>query len=569
METSLRDNIFKALRQLPNINPSDLDVLAEESQDKNRGLTKAIIKQGIMSDRDLLILLVRELRIPSIDLSKYRLDKTLKDLVLEKFARQYCVVPIAGFADSLTVAVSDPLNEMVIDDLHILTGKTIDIVLAAHGQILQTLDQLYGSKDEPAPVSLMDKKFESNVSIVEEPTEQMNIDSQSEDQAPVILLINSIIKEAVRKRASDIHMEPTAEGMRIRYRIDGLLQDIQTIPVESQNAAIVRIKIMARLDITSFQMPQDGRFKMRMPSGEIDFRVSLLPTTFGQKVVMRILDKNNLSVGLGKLGFSKRSMLLLEEAVTRPFGMILVTGPTGSGKSTTLYSLINKLNTPDRNIITIEDPVEYLVDGLTQIEVKQDIGFSFAMGLRSVLRQSPDIVMVGEIRDNETADIAIKASLTGQLVLSTLHTNDAAGAVTRLIDMGLEPFLVASSLLIVCSQRLCRRICTHCKAPVEIPAHALAKIQHKIPPGTVFYKGKGCAQCHQTGYLGRVGITEILQIDDPVRELLLRGESSAEIARYAKENQGMKLLFDDCLDKMCEGETTLEEVYRIASLDED
>jgi type IV pilus assembly protein PilB len=293
-----------------------------------------------------------------------------------------------------------------------------------------------------------------------------------------------------------------------------------------------------------------------------------LPTTFGQKVVMRVLDKANLSVGLNKLGFSPAAMEIMEQAIYKPFGMILVTGPTGSGKSTTLYSMINKLNTVDRNIITIEDPVEYLIEGLTQIEAKSDIGLNFATGLKAILRQSPDIVMVGEIRDAETADIAIKASLTGQLVLSTLHTNDAAGAVTRLVDMGLEPFLVASSLVLVCAQRLCRRICPHCKQPAQIRPEALKKIQHKIKPGTVIYEGKGCDRCRNTGYSGRLGVTEILQIDDPVRELLIQGKSSQDIARHAQEHQGMKLLFDDVIDKMCKGETTLTEVYRIATEEE-
>ena len=561
---SPRDNILKALRKLPNVNPSAVDALADESQDKNMGLVKAIIKQGIISDKELLILLVKELRIPSIDLSKYRIDASLKELIPEKFARQYGVLPMASFGDTLTIAFSDPFNERVIDDLGVLTGKTVDIVLAAHNQVLQTLDQIYSAAPQSRSTGF-DQKAESDLSIISESTEQMHIDSQSEDQAPVILMVNAIIKEAIRQRASDIHMEPTETGMRVRYRVDGILQDVQTLPVENQNAIIVRVKIMARVDITSFQMPQDGRFKMRLPSGEIDFRVSLLPTTFGQKVVMRILDKSNLSIGLNKLGFSKRSMEVLEDTIQRPFGMMLVTGPTGSGKSTTLYSLINKLNTSDKNIITIEDPVEYLVDGLTQIEVRQDIGFNFAMGLRSILRQSPDIVMVGEIRDQETADIAIKASLTGQMVLSTLHTNDAAGALTRLVDMGLEPFLVASSLLLVCAQRLCRRVCPHCKVRIEIPEQVLQKIKHKIKPEAVFYEGKGCDRCRKTGYLGRMGITEVLLIDDHIRELLLRGKSSDEISRYAQEKQGMKLLFDDCIDKMCKGETTLAEVYRIAS----
>ena len=564
---STREKILKALRKLPNINPTDLDALIYSNKNKSTGLTRALIRQGIISEQDLLILLVKELRMPSIDLGKYRLDERLKSLVPEKIARQYSIVPISSFADTLTVAVSDPLNVFAIDDLRNITGKTIDIVLTSESQILRSLDQFYVSASQTI-AKVTENMQEVDLAIVEE-RGQMNVSAESGDEAPIIRMVNLIIKEAIHQRASDIHLEPSPEGMRVRYRIDGILQDIFTVPVESQNAVIVRIKIMSRVDITSFQVPQDGRFKMRMPAGEIDFRVSLLPTTFGQKVVMRVLDKNNLSVGLNKLGFSKHSMGLLEEAIYKPFGMILVTGPSGSGKSTTLYSIVNKLNTPERNIITIEDPVEYLIDGLTQIEVKQDIGLNFAMGLRSVLRQSPDIVMVGEIRDNETADIAIKASLTGQLVLTTLHTNDAAGAVTRLVDMGLEPFLVASSLLIVCAQRLCRRVCQYCKHPVKISEKAFKKIEHKIKPDTVFYEGKGCDHCRHTGYLGRMGITEVMQIDDYVRDLLLRGASSDEISHYAQEKQGMKLLFDDCLDKMAQGETTLAEVYRIASAEED
>jgi len=563
MESTV-NKIFEALRKLPNVNPSDLDALIYASKDNNRGITKTLIKQGIISEQELLILLVKELRIPTIDLNKYRLDQRLKDLIPEKIARQYSVIPLSCLAETLTVAISDPFNVFAIDDLGNITGKTIDIVLAADSQITRSIDRFYLSATKTISKSSANMS-QDNLAIVDDQDESMDLNVEEGEQAPIIRMVNLIIKEAIRQRASDIHMEPSPVGMRVRYRIDGILQDILTVPTESQRAVIVRIKIMSLIDIISFQTPQDGRFKMRMPSGEIDFRVSLLPTTHGQKIVMRILDKNNLSVGLNKLGFSKRSVDILEEAIYKPFGMILVTGPTGSGKSTTLYSIINKLNTPERNIITIEDPVEYLIDGLTQIEARQDIGLTFAAGLRAVLRQSPDIVMVGEIRDNETADIAIKASLTGQLVLSTLHTNDAAGALTRLVDMGLEPFLVASSLLVVCAQRLCRRVCPHCKQPVNIPEKALKKIEHKLNPGTIFYEGKGCDHCRNTGYLGRVGVTEILQIDDHVRELLLRGESADVISLYAREKQGMKLIFDDCLDKISQGETTLEEVYRIAS----
>jgi len=565
MET-IRERILRTLKTLPNINPADIDALVYTQKDKNIGLVKALLKQGLISEQDLLVLLMRELHLPSIDLTKYRFDERLKTAIGEKIARQYLVMPLSLLGNTLTIAISDPLNLFILDDLRNLTGKEIDMVIASESQITRAIDQFYVSAVEA--MAQATQNLEAADFEVVQNTVQEQDNAQDGEQAPVIRIVNLIIKEAIRQRASDIHIEPLELGMRVRFRIDGILQDILTIPKESKNAVGVRIKIMTCLDITNFQTPQDGRFKMRVGSQEVDFRVSLLPTTFGQKIVMRVLDKNNLSVGLSKLGFSKNSVAVLEESVQKPFGMILVTGPTGSGKSTTLYSLINKLNTPERNIITIEEPVEYLVDGLTQIEVKPDIGLNFATGLRAVLRQSPDVVMVGEIRDAETADIAIKASLTGQLVLSTLHTNNASGAVTRLVDMGLEPFLVASSLIVVCAQRLCRRICPHCKKPANITPEFLKRIQHRIKADMVFYEGKGCDRCRGTGYLGRVGVTEILQIDDEIREMLLKGKSSVDITHYAQKNQGMKLLFDDVVDKMCLGETTLTEVFRVASEDE-
>jgi type IV pilus assembly protein PilB len=554
MDTT-QERILKTLKSLPNINPSDIDELIVAKKDKNISLVKALVKQGIISEHDLLALLTRELHIPSIDLTKCRFDEHLKSILPEKSARQYLVMPLSLLGQSLTVVIADPLNLFIMDDLRNITGKEIEIVIASENQILRAIDQFYKS----APKATADTDLNAQTEREE---------SKAVVEAPVIRIVNLVIKEALRQRASDIHIEPLEQGMRVRFRIDGILQDILTIPKESKNAVGVRIKLMANMDITNTQTPQDGRFKMKVGLQEIDFRVSMLPTTFGQKIVMRVLDKNNLSVGLSKLGFSQNSVTILEEAIYKPFGMILVTGPTGSGKSTTLYSLISKLNTPDKNIITIEEPVEYLVDGLTQIEVNADIGLNFAAGLRAILRQSPDVVMVGEIRDAETADIAIKASLTGQLVLSTLHTNNAAGAVTRLVDMGLEPFLVASSLVLVCAQRLCRRICDYCKKPVDIKPEILRKIQHRIKPGIVLYEGKGCERCRDTGYKGRVGVTEVLQIDDNIRDMLLKRKTSLDITRYAQKNQGMKLLFDDVIDKMCAGETTLTEVFRVASEDE-
>jgi type IV pilus assembly protein PilB len=378
-------------------------------------------------------------------------------------------------------------------------------------------------------------------------------------------MINLVVKEALRRRASDIHIEPEVDGMRVRYRIDGVLHDILNIPKENQNAVVVRIKIMSRLDITTNQVPQDGRFKLKIGSKEVDFRVSILPTTFGQKIVMRVLDKGKLSVGLEGLGFEEKALNILKEAIKKPFGMILVTGPTGSGKSTTLYSIISELNTVERNIITVEDPVEYLLEGLTQIQARPEIGLTFAEGLRAILRQSPDIVMVGEIRDNETADIAIKASLTGQLVFSTLHTNDAAGTLTRLVDMKVEPFLVASSLVLVSAQRLCRKICSKCKEKIDIPQEMRDRLKDKMPEGIIFYQGRGCDACSQTGYHGRMGLTELLEVDDVMRDMLIEGKSSDDIKEYARREKGMITLWDDGMTKCASGLTSLEEVLRIAT----
>lgn len=565
METT-RDYILKAIKTLPNIDHGALESVLYAKDDRKSGLIRKLLDRKIVPEQEMLVILVRELKIPSIDLTKYRIDEKLKDVLPEKVARQYEVVPISSFANILTVAVSDPLNVYCIDDLCNITQKEVDIVIATPTQIKTAIELFYATASSSISIAA-DNLEAANIEMMPTHDEVPEVNNAMAEEAPVIRMVNLVIKQALRQRASDIHMEPTENGVRVRYRIDGILQDILTIPKENQNAVIVRIKIIAKLDITMAQIPQDGRFKMRLSGQEIDFRVSLLPTTFGQKIVLRVLDKANLSVGLSKLGFSKQSIDLLENGMHKPFGMILVTGPTGSGKSTTLYSMINKLNTVDRNIVTIEDPVEYLVEGLTQIETKADIGLTFSMGLKSVLRQSPDIVMVGEIRDGETADISIKASLTGQLVLSTLHTNDAAGAINRLVDMGLEPFLVASSLVLVCAQRLCRKICTFCKVKVQPIESAYAKIKNRVKVDLVFYEGKGCDRCRHTGYLGRLGVTEVLQVDDQIRDLIIRGKSSHEIATHAQEKQGMKLLFDDVIDKMVAGETTLAEVYRIAAED--
>lgn len=567
MPETLKDKVLKSLIQSQQLKQKDIDEAIVLQKKKGISLDKALIQKGLINEKDLLVLLVRELNIPFINLGKYRIDHSLKEIIPERVARQYHIIPLSALENSITVAIADPLNVFVIDDLKNITGKDIEIVMSTNEDIIRTIDQYYGMQ-AAATVSDISKDIDvGDFEIVSERGKGDNLDTvvDESEKAPIIRMVNLIIKEALRQRASDIHIEPMVDHVRVRYRIDGVLRDILEIPKENQNAVTVRIKIMSRLDITSVHVPQDGRFKLKVGSKEVDFRVSILPITFGHKIVMRILDRESLSIGLGGLGFTEKHVKIMEEAIKRPFGMMLVTGPTGSGKSTTLYSILNTLNTVDRNIVTVEDPVEYLVDGLTQIHTNAEIGLTFAEGLRAILRQSPDVVMIGEIRDNETADISIKASLTGQLVLSTLHTNDAAGALTRLIDMGVEPFLVASSLILVSAQRLCRRVCEQCKQPVDIPKEVLKELDYRFKQGVVFYTGKGCKGCLNTGYRGRLGITEVLEIDDTVRDMLLNGRSSGDIKKYARDKKGMETLWEDAMEKCVNGLTTLEEVLRVTT----
>ena len=567
MVKTLKEKIFDAFFELKNVKKEDIEAAVQLQKEKGITLDKALIEKGIITEQELLILLVKELNIPPLNLSKYKIDPGLREIIPERIARQYHIIPISELGNTITIALSDPFNIFAVDDLKNITGRDIDVTISTDAEIMQAIDNYYGVKgvENVAEVSRNIDTTDFEILTDQEAQETSGIVVTESEEAPIIRMVDLIIKEALKLKASDIHIEPTADNVRVRYRMDGILQDILSIPRASRNAVIVRIKIMSGLDITEARIPQDGRFKMRVAAREIDFRVSALPTTFGEKIVLRILDKGSLSIGLEGLGFFPEAVEQFKEAVAKPFGMILVTGPTGSGKSTTLYSIINQLNTVDKNIITVEDPVEYLIEGLTQIQAKPEIGLTFASGLRAILRQSPDVVMVGEIRDSETADIAIKASLTGQLVFSTLHTNDAAGALTRLVDMGIEPFLVASSLVMVCAQRLCRKICPQCKEPEKILDQAFKDIGYKPKAGTVFYHGKGCDHCRKTGYRGRMGILEILMINDAIREMIIRGVSSYEIKEHAVKENHMTTLWDDAIRKFTLGMTTLEEVLRVTS----
>jgi type II secretion system protein E len=471
-------------------------------------------------------------------------------------------MPVSKIKNLVSVAVVDPLNIFALDDIKALTCSEVQTMLTTTDDILQAFEKYYGGKAMGMSELIEGVKKAEGVQTVDE----ANIGelTKASEEAPVIKLVDVIISEALKGRASDIHLEPFIDRVRVRYRIDGVLHERFTLPKKIQNVLLTRLKIMSNLDITQRRIPQDGRFKVKVQQKEIDFRVSVLPTSFGGKCVLRALDKSNLSIGLDRLGFLPGPLKAFKEAITKPYGMILLTGPTGCGKSTTLYSIINQLNTIDKNIVTIEDPVEYQVERITQVPVKPEIGLTFASGLRSLLRQCPDIIMVGEIRDGETADIAIKASLTGELVLSTLHTNDAASAITRLRDMGVEPFLIASSLILIAAQRLCRQICPNCKEPYEVSPAVLEKVGIKPVKGAKFYRGKGCAKCNQTGYLGRIGTLEVLVVDDRVKEMIIKGASSTQIKEYARAH-GMKTLRENGLEKFIQGNTTLEEVLRMTA----
>ncbi len=541
MAKSLKDRLIQALVDNKLVTQKNLEC-AKDLQAKDGGsLGRILIKEGMVSEKDMMSVMSKELNMPAINLSKYKSDKDCVKLIPEAMARQHRVIAICRFSNTLIVAMADPLNIFVIDDLKVFTKFNVEPVLSTETDILDAIDRLYDSDDRLMSDAIKNTE-DPSLEVIDMAKEEFDIGEAALEGGtpPIVKMVNLIIQEALKKRASDIHIESEEDYLRVRYRIDGNLHDVLRIPKKNQNAVLARLKIMSGMNITESRMPQDGRFKIRMQKKEVDFRVSMLPTAFGGKVVLRALDKANLSIGLDALGFSADTLMRFKEAIAKPFGMILVTGPTGSGKSTTLYSVINQMNTPDKNIITIEDPVEYQVEGITQIQANAEIGLTFANGLRSLLRQSPDIIMIGEIRDSETADIAIKASLTGQLVLSTLHTNDAPTAISRLMDMGIEPFLIASSIVLVAAQRLCRVVCKVCK-------------------------GKGaCKKCSSTGYFGRIAILEALAVDDNIREMIIENKSIDAIRNYAV-SKGMKTLRDDGIEKYKNGVTSMEEVARVTT----
>jgi len=536
-------------------------------------LAHILVEKGYLDEEDLVVTLSEAIGIPHIRVANYKISKDVLNQVPESIARQYCMLPVSVTGDVLTLAMADPLNILALDDLRKITPYEIEPVVAVESELINAINKHYGgSRNEEAFQALMGSdEDDASMEFVEEKDEHINIDqmaAEAED-APVIRLVNLVLKQALEGGASDIHIEAFEKDIRIRYRVDGACEVQKSPPKHMYPALISRLKIMSNLDIAEHRLPQDGRFRIKFEGREIDFRISFLPCYYGEKVVMRVLDKGNLTLDLDKLGFEQQPMEAFRDALALPYGMILVTGPTGSGKTTTLYSALHKLNKPEVNVITVEDPVEYELFGINQVQAHAGIGYTFAKALRTILRQDPDIVMIGEIRDLETADIAVKAALTGHLVLSTLHTNDAASVFTRLIDMGIEPFLVQSSVAIAAAQRLMRRICADCKERLNVPQEVLDRIQFDgMPDGSepAFVRGRGCSRCKNTGYSGRLAVIEAMPNYPELCDLVLNHASSMQIKEVAMEC-GMRSLRQNALTKAARGQSTIEEVLRISAGD--
>lgn len=565
-----------------------------------------LVKLGFMTEDKLVSFLSKQYGVPAINLAEYKIDPPILKLVPAEMAKKYLIMPVARVGATLTIAMTDPSNVFAIDDVKFMTGYNVEVVVASESAIVNAITNYYLGRGESMPTpsasasasgaiqakdytlsddDLSGADFDSgsfddgpsiNVDdfdqIVGSALDNVDILEEKEDtevvkdvEAPIVKLVNGIFVNAIKSSASDIHVEPYEHSLRVRYRVDGVMYTVMNLPTKIRAALTSRIKIMSKLDIAERRLPQDGRIKLKLgKKREIDFRVSTLPCLFGEKTVLRLLDKSNLQVDLTKLGFEEAALQDFMEALNKPYGMLLVTGPTGSGKTTTLYSALNYLNKPDTNIMTAEDPVEYNFMGINQVQVKEEIGLTFASALRSFLRQDPDIIMVGEIRDFETAEIGVKAALTGHLVLSTLHTNDAPGTISRLLNMGIEPFLVSSSVILILAQRLARKICTQCREEEKVPTPALLKVgfTEEQAKSAKCSKGKGCPACNNSGYKGRIALYEVMLIKDELKELILEGASSAEIKKAAVR-LGMKTLRMSGITKVIDGITTIEEVLRV------
>jgi type IV pilus assembly protein PilB len=570
------ERIAEALIEDGLLTARQVEELLEQQKTGGTRLLKLILEKAYVSEQDMAVSMGRVLNTPPINLSRINIPSELADILPREVAQNHKVVPVSRLENKLFLAMADPLNVLALDDVKRITKLEVAPLIASEKSILDKLQHLDSAKSGSMEeiIDAAQKKAETeeasdeNIEVTKEALEELNLDQlvATSEEAPVIKLANLILVQAIKDRASDIHLEPFDKSMRLRYRVDGVLMDATPPPKNMQLALTSRFKIMASLDIAERRLPQDGRMRVRVGGKDYDLRVSIMPTVHGEKIVLRVLDKSNLSASLDKLGLDPDTFQQVKNAVDAPHGLILVTGPTGSGKTTTLYSALNELNNPIFNIITVEDPVEFQIPGINQVPVKKEIGLSFANALRSILRQDPDIIMIGEIRDTETAEIAVEAALTGHQVLSTMHCNDAPGAIARLDDMGIAPFLISSSVILACAQRLMRRICSHCKEPVDYPEKMFQdlNIDASIFDDVKLYRGRGCDRCKGSGYAGRMAIIEGMTVTDEIRKLVIARASTREMGKVAI-GQGMRTLRMVALDRVREGVSTLEQVLVLTS----
>ncbi len=567
-----KEALVQAACQKKNIDEKSLKKASEISRRDHKSILSILVDENLISESEMFEILSEQLEIPTLNLASLRVGKELLALIPKKMIERHQILPLSRIGNLLSIATSDPFNIMQYDDIKEISKCHVAAVLAPPKMIATAIDNYYGNANKLEQI-IENLEEEEGLEIIRE--DEPDQDKKNEEarvsaiaDAPVIKMVDVILSQAIKQRASDIHFEPYEKEFRVRYRVDGVARETYRQARDIYDPLVARIKIMATLNITEKRLPQDGRFRVHVGGREIDFRVSILPIYHGEKVVLRVLDKSGMKSGLNQIGYSEKQTNAFADAIKKPYGMILVTGPTGSGKSTTLYTVLNTLNTVDRNIMTVEDPVEYQVHGITQTQVRSDVGLTFASGLRCLLRQSPDVILVGEIRDTETADIAVKAALTGHLVFSTLHTNSAAGAFTRLIDMRVEPFLIASSVVCVSAQRLMRKICQFCKAPTQVSEEVLRRchLKPKDIEGVELFKGKGCAKCNDTGYQGRIPTAEVLLVDADIRDLVIARHSS-DVIHQAALDKGMESLFQNAFGLFKRGLTTLEEVLRVTKND--
>ncbi len=549
------------------------EALAYQKEQGGR-LGTALVKLTYITEKQLVEALSQHFGVPSVDLTEIEIDEVVVKIIPADIARKYTIVPVSKAGATVTVAMLDPSNVFAMDDVKFMTGYKVEPVVAAETGIRGAIDRYYGSTHAIELKKVMEDLSEeagtgTDLEVLEE---EQDLDlatlEEESEQAPVVKLVNIVLTDAIKRGASDIHIEPYEKEYRVRYRIDGILYEMMHPPLKLKEAITSRVKIMARLDIAEKRLPQDGRIKIKTKIGgkakDLDYRVSVLPTLFGEKIVMRLLDKDKLMLDMAKLGFEAESLRRFENAILKPYGMVLVTGPTGSGKTNTLYSALQRINTPEVNVITAEDPVEFNLMGINQVQMREQIGLNFAASLRSFLRQDPNIILVGEIRDFETAEVAIKAAMTGHMVLSTLHTNDAPSSINRLMNMGIEPFLVATSVHLIAAQRLVRRICSFCREPAaEVPPNVLVEAGFSDAESRTLklFRGRGCERCSNTGYKGRIALYEVMEVEDEIREMILSGASSYELRVKAIQN-GMITLRGSGLQKIRDGVTTMEEVLR-------